>query len=134
GVELHGFLSYLFKAAAIGRRYSIFGYKGKQVRDQIHSYDVCRAFEEFARAPRPGEAYNLGGGRENNLSLLESIAVVEGLLGKRIDVEYVDEARRGDHICYISDLRKLRRDYPNWRITISVEEICRQIASSLESR
>jgi len=134
GVELHGFLSYLFKAAATGRRYSIFGYKGKQVRDQIHSYDVCRAFEEFAKAPRPGEVYNLGGGRENNLSLIESIAVVERLLEKKMEVEYVDEARRGDHICYISDLRKLRHDYPNWRVSIPVEEICRQIASSLEAR
>lgn len=131
GVELHGFLSYLFKAAAIGKRYSIFGYKGKQVRDQIHSYDVCRAFEEFAKAPRSGEVYNLGGGRENNLSLVESIAVVERLLGKKMEVEYVDKARRGDHICYISDLRKLRSHYPNWSVTISVEEICRQIASTV---
>jgi CDP-paratose 2-epimerase len=131
GVELHGFLSYIFKAASINRKYRIFGYKGKQVRDQIHSYDVCRAFEEFARNPRPGAVYNLGGGRENSASILETIELVERHLGKELEWEYVDQARKGDHICYISDLRAFQRDYPGWRVTVPLDEICRQIAESL---
>jgi CDP-paratose 2-epimerase len=131
GVELHGFLSYIFKAAAIGRRYRIYGYKGKQVRDQIHSLDVCRAFEEFARKPRPGEVYNLGGGRDNSLSILETIDLIEPYLGTKMDIEYVEASRKGDHICYISDMRKFREHYPTWSVTLTIDEICRQIAKAI---
>src|ERR1700751_2451004 len=106
GVELHGFLSYLVKVTLSGGRYSVYGYKGKQVRDNIHSYDVARAIEEFAANPRPGEVYNLGGGRGNSVSMLEAIAKIEELTGRKMDWKYVEEARKGDHICYISDLRK----------------------------
>lgn len=117
GVELHGFLSYFVKVAKNGGRYRIYGYKGKQVRDQIHSFDVVRAIEEFTKRPRPGEVYNLGGGRGNSLSILECIDAVEGLLGRKFDYEYVDKNREGDHICYITDLRKLQSHYPDWSIT-----------------
>ena len=123
GVELHGFLSYLVKVAVHGGAYTVFGYRGKQVRDQIHSVDVIRAFEAFARHPRPGEPYNLGGGRANSLSMLEAIAAVEQLTGRKLDWRYEDQARRGDHICYISDLRKLRDHFPAWTVTKSVPEI-----------
>src|SRR3954454_9870552 len=104
GVELHGFLNYLFKVAKEGGDYTIFGYKGKQVRDNIHSFDVISAFETFANDPRPGEVYNLGGCRGNSCSMLEAIEAAEGLTGKKMQVSYVDENRKGDHICYISDM------------------------------
>jgi CDP-paratose 2-epimerase len=130
GVELHGFLSYLVKITASGGKYSVFGYKAKQVRDNIHSYDVVRAIEEFAENPRPGEVYNLGGGRENSVSMLEAIAKIEALTGKKLDWKYVDEARRGDHICYISDLRKLKRDYPNWAISKSLDATLEELVSA----
>lgn len=120
GVELHGFLSYLVRCAVGGRPYCIRGYKGKQVRDNIHSADVIAAFEAFAGAPRPGAVYNLGGGRENSVSVLEAIRLVEEVSGRAIEWTYDDEARRGDHICYISDLRRLEADYPGWRITRSI--------------
>lgn len=123
GVELHGFLSYLVKVAFRGATYTIYGYKGKQVRDNIHSFDVIRAVEEFAAAPRPGEVYNLGGGRANSVSLLEAIARIESLTGRKIRTAYRDEARRGDHICYISDLRKLKSHFPGWSITRSLDDI-----------
>src|SRR5215475_1776671 len=113
GVELHGFLSYLVKVTISGGPYSVFGYKGKQVRDNIHSHDVVRAIEEFTAAPRPGEVYNMGGGRENSVSMLEAIDKIEQLAGKKLDWTYVDENRKGDHICYISDLRKFKAHYPN---------------------
>ncbi len=117
GVELHGFLSYLLKVALSGRTYTVFGYKGKQVRDNIHSFDVVRAFEEFARNPRPGEVYNLGGGRANSISMLEAISRIEALTGRKINWTYSEQARKGDHICYISNLRKLQSHYPAWGIT-----------------
>lgn len=125
GVELHGFLSYLVKVAFSGKPYTVFGYKGKQVRDNIHSYDVIRAFEEFAAAPRPGEVYNLGGGRANSISMLEAIARIEGLTGRKINWSYSETNRVGDHICYISDLRKFQSHYPNWQITRSLDDIFR---------
>ena len=103
GVELHGYLSYVFRAAAHGRRYRIDGDKGKQVRDQRHSYDVCRAFGEFARAPRPGEVFSLGGGRDNSLSIIEALPLIEQHLGVGLETEYADTPRKGGHICYISD-------------------------------
>src|SRR6185503_4332341 len=112
GVELHGFLSYLVKAALTGKTYRIFGYKGKQVRDNIHARDVLRAIHRFYEAPRPGEVYNIGGGRENSCSIIEAADLVAELTGARLKTEYVEEARVGDHICYISDLSKLKSHYP----------------------
>ncbi|MCP4549384.1 MAG: NAD-dependent epimerase/dehydratase family protein [bacterium] len=122
-VELHGFLAYLTRAVNEGRTYRIYGYKGKQVRDNIHSYDVCRFFEIFYRNPRSAAVYNLGGGRGNSISVLEAIRAVEELLGVKARTEYREEARKGDHICYISDLTRLKTDYPEWDITRPLEEI-----------
>ena len=130
GVELHGFLSYLVKVTMTGRAYSVFGYKGKQVRDNIHSYDVVRAIEEFALNPRPGEVYNMGGGRENSISVLEAIDRIGGMTGKKLEWRYVEEPRKGDHICYISDMSKFRSHYPNWRITHSLETILEEITDA----
>ena len=123
GVELHGFLNYLFKVAKSGGIYTIFGYKGKQVRDNIHSFDVIAAFEAFHENPRPGEVYNLGGCRQNSCSMIEAIAAAERLTGHKMDVRYQDENRKGDHICYISDMAKFHRHYPNWSITKPLETI-----------
>jgi CDP-paratose 2-epimerase len=128
GAELHGFLAYLARAIREGRAYRIYGYKGKQVRDNIHSYDVCTAVMAFADSPRPAAVYNLGGGRANSCSMLEAIAALEELHGRSLDAEYVDENRRGDHICYISDLGRFRADYPGWELSISLEEIYEQLA------
>jgi len=130
GVELHGFLSYLVKVALSGGAYSVFGYKAKQVRDNIHSHDVVRAIEEFAANPRPGEVYNLGGGRGNSVSMLEAIAKIAEMAGKKLDWKYVEEARKGDHICYISDLRKFQSHYPNWKITKDLDTIFREIIAA----
>lgn len=134
GVELHGFLSYLVKVAISGGTYSVFGYKGKQVRDNIHSHDVVRAIEEFVASPRPGEVYNMGGGRENSISMIEAIAKIEQMSGKKLDWKYVDENRKGDHICYISDLSKFKSHYPNWKIAIGLDEIFRQIIDDHSER
>ncbi len=130
GVELHGFLSYLVKVALSGGRYSVYGYKGKQVRDNIHSHDVVRAIEEFAANPRPGEVYNMGGGRGNSISMLEAIARIEQLTGRKLDWHYVEEARKGDHICYISNLRKFQTHYPKWKITRSVDAILEEMVAA----
>jgi CDP-paratose 2-epimerase len=130
GVELHGFLSYLVKVALTGGCYTVYGYKGKQVRDNIHSHDVVRAIEEFAANPRPGEVYNLGGGRENSISMMEAIERVERLTGRKLDWHYVDEARKGDHICYISNLAKFKRDYPNWKITRGIDAILEEMTAN----
>jgi CDP-paratose 2-epimerase len=127
GAELHGFLSYLARAIREGRTYRIFGYKGKQVRDNIHSFDVCTAMLAYYEDPRPAAVYNLGGGRPNSISVLEAGAQLEELLGAPFKYEYLDEPRRGDHICYISDLRRLRADYPDWEITVSLDEILQQL-------
>ncbi len=127
GVELHGFLSYLVKCNLAGLEYRIFGYKGKQVRDNIHSLDVARFMAAFIANPRMGEVYNLGGGRANSCSVLEAFALVERLSGRPQVSRYVDQNRIGDHICYYSDLRKMRSHYPSWDITISLEETLRQI-------
>lgn len=134
GVELHGFLSYLVKVTMTGGKYSVFGYKGKQVRDNIHSHDVVLAIEEFASNPRPGEVYNMGGGRENSVSMLEAISRIEQLTGHKLSWTYVDEARKGDHICYISDLTKFRSHYPNWEITKTLDDILREIIAAESSR
>lgn len=130
GVELHGFLSYLLKVALSGQTYTVYGYKGKQVRDNIHSFDVVRAFEEFARNPRPGEVYNLGGGRDNSISMLEAIARIEALTGQKISWTYSEQARKGDHICYISNLAKLKSHYPGWSVTRSLDSILEEMAAS----
>jgi len=127
GVELHGFLSYLVHVAVTGKPYTIFGYKGKQVRDQIECSDVVKAFEAFAKAPRPGEVYNIGGGRENAASVLECITLIEEISGHRVNFTLGDDNRKGDHICYISDLSKLRRDYPDWDIRVPLREIISQM-------
>lgn len=132
GVELHGFLSYLVHVAVNGKPYTIYGYKGKQVRDQIHSEDVIRAFNAFVANPRPGEVYNLGGGRENSASVLECIDLIEQIGGYRVEWTYSDRNRTGDHICYISDLRKLRRDFPEWSITHSLPAIIAEMIRAEE--
>jgi CDP-paratose 2-epimerase len=134
GVELHGFLSYLAKVALTGGTYSVFGYKAKQVRDNIHSHDVVRAIEEFAANPRPGEVYNLGGGRANSVSMLEAIAKIAEMTGKTLNWKYVEEARKGDHICYISDLRKFQSHYPNWKITRNLDTIFQEIIAAQEAQ
>ena len=134
GVELHGFLSYLVKVALTGGTYSVFGYKAKQVRDNIHSYDVVRAMEEYAANPRPGEVYNLGGGRANSVSMLEAIAKIAEMTGKKLNWKYVDENRKGDHICYISDLRKFQGHYPNWKLTKTLDDIFREIIASQQQQ
>jgi len=134
GVELHGFLSYLVKVALEGGKYSVFGYKGKQVRDNIHSHDVVRAIEEFALNPRSGEVYNLGGGRLNSISVLEAIERIEQMTGHKLDWHYVDKARRGDHVCYISNLGKFRGHYPNWEITRKLDAILEEIIASQRAR
>ncbi len=130
GVELHGFLSYLVKVIVSGGKYTIFGYKGKQVRDQIHSHDVIRAFEEFILHPKKGEVYNIGGGRENSASLLECIAMIENITGKKLNWEYSETNRVGDHICYITDLTKLKSHYPNWSITRDLNQIVHEIVDA----
>ena len=117
GVELHGFLSYLIKCNLEGRTYQIFGYKGKQVRDNIHSLDVASFMDRFIQRPEVGEVYNLGGGRNNSISIIEAFKLIEGISGKPMRYEYVDENWKGDHICYISDLSKMRDHYPQWSIT-----------------
>jgi CDP-paratose 2-epimerase len=129
GAELHGFLAYLAKCVREGRPYRVYGYKGKQVRDNIHSYDVCTAFLAFYQRPRVAAVYNLGGGRDNSVSILEAVARFEELIGKRLDYQYVDQNRVGDHICYISDLRRLKADYPGWELTRSLDDILRELAA-----
>jgi CDP-paratose 2-epimerase len=123
GTELHGFLAYLAHAVRAGVPYRIYGYKGKQVRDNIHSYDVCTAIEAFAEAPRVAAVYNLGGGRVNSVSMLEAIARFEDVYARKLDAQYVEEARRGDHVCYISDLRRFQADYPGWELTKTLDAI-----------
>lgn len=130
GVELHGFLSFLVKVAVGGGVYKVFGYKGKQVRDNIHSHDVVRAAEEFFENPRPGEVYNIGGGRENSISILEAFDRIEELTGKPVRWEYHEEPRKGDHICYITDLRKLRSHFPNWNSSRSLDKILEEIVGA----
>ncbi len=134
GVELHGFLSYLVKCNLEGREYSVFGYKGKQVRDNIHSLDVARFIGSFLEAPRCGEVYNLGGGRANSCSILEAFALTEKHTGRRQVHRYVDQNRVGDHICYYSDLRKMRAHYPKWDLTVSLEDTIREIVEAWRQR
>ena len=127
GVELHGFLSYLVKCNVQEIEYKVFGYKGKQVRDNIHAIDVARFIHAFIEAPRIGEVYNLGGGKKNSCSILEAFKIVEDITGKSQTYTYIEDNRIGDHICYYSDLRKMKSHYPGWDITIPLEEINFQI-------
>ncbi len=134
GVELHGFLSYLIKVNITGGEYTIFGYKGKQVRDNIHSYDVARFIEEFFKNPRCGEVYNIGGGRENSTSILEAFERVANITGKPMNFKYLERNREGDHICYISDLSKMISHYPDWGITKPLQIVFEEIVESWEKR
>lgn len=134
GVELHGFLSYLIKVNLEEREYTVFGYKGKQVRDNIHSYDVARFVHAFFENPRAGEVYNIGGGRDNSTSILEAFTRIENISGKKMRYTYSDENRIGDHICYISNLDKMKTHYPNWDITKNLQHVFEEIAESWEKR
>ncbi len=134
GVELHGFLSYLVKVNVAGGHYKVFGYKGKQVRDNIHSRDVACFIERFIAAPRCGEVYNMGGGRDNSCSILEAFQRVEAITGKKMNYEYVDKNREGDHICYISNLDKLKRHFPGWTLTRSLNDIFEETVRAWRER
>jgi CDP-paratose 2-epimerase len=134
GVELHGFLSYLVKCNLERKCYTVFGYKGKQVRDNIHALDVARFIKVFIESPRSAEVYNIGGGKENSCSILEAFEITAELTGNRSEYRYVSENRVGDHICYYSDLRKMRRHYPAWDVTISLRETIEQIVQAWNQR
>jgi len=127
GTQLHGFLAYLMKCAVSGDSYTIFGYKRKQVRDNIHSADLIRAFHEFFKNPRPGEVYNMGGGRSSNCSMLEAISLCEQITGSRLRWKYVEENRRGDHIWWISDISRFQSHYPAWRLEYDVPRILQEL-------
>ncbi len=134
GVELHGFLSYLVRCNVQDRPYKVFGYKGKQVRDNIHSEDVANFIVNFAAAPRAGEVYNIGGGKDNSCSIFEAFSLVEELTGKKQQFTYLEENRIGDHICYYSDLRKMKSQYPKWDITRPLKTIFKEIVDSWQNR
>jgi CDP-paratose 2-epimerase len=127
GARLHGFLSYLMRCTVTGERYTVYGYEGKQVRDNIHSADLVDAFQAFHRAPVPAAVYNIGGGRSSNCSMLEAIELCETIAGRELQWDLSDENRIGDHRWWISDLDPFRRDYPDWDITYGVEDVLRQI-------
>jgi len=127
GAQLHGFLAYLMKCTVTGTPYTIFGYKGKQVRDNIHAYDVVRAFQAFHRDPEPGKVYNLGGGRASNVSMLEAIAACERIAGRELQYTLSDDARIGDHQWYVSDMSDFEARYPEWRLTYGIEDVLRDI-------
>jgi CDP-paratose 2-epimerase len=134
GVELHGFLSYLVKCNVTETRYTIYGYKGKQVRDNIHSYDVSKFADLFINNPKAGVVYNIGGGKQNSCSILEAFEIVKSFTGKNQLYNYTDKPREGDHICYYSDLTKIKRDYPEWDISVTLEDTLKQIVQSWEDR
>ncbi|MBP9826079.1 MAG: NAD-dependent epimerase/dehydratase family protein [Thermoanaerobaculia bacterium] len=134
GVELHGFLSYLVKCNVEGRLYKVFGYKGKQVRDNIHSYDVARFVDAFYENPRVAEVYNLGGGRANSISILEAFDRISQLSGRPMEYEYIEQNREGDHICYISDLSKMKQHFPGWELTKSLDDIFAEIHAASKGR
>lgn len=134
GVELHGFLSYLIKCNLEEREYTIFGYKGKQVRDNLHAEDVARFIHAFCLSPRCGEVYNIGGGKENSCSILEAFSLVEEFSGKRQQFHYVDQPRVGDHICYFSDLSKIKNHYPGWSVTKSLRQTIAEMVESWRQR
>ena len=130
GTHLHGFLAYLAKCVTTGTPYTVCGYKSKQVRDNIHSYDLIRAFDHFFRAPRCGEVYNIGGGRYSNCSMLEAIGICEELSGRALEWQYSDRHRQGDHIWWISDNRKFISHYPQWKLTYDIASICQEITEA----
>jgi CDP-paratose 2-epimerase len=132
-VQLHGYLNYIVRCAASGQPYTIFGFKGKQVRDQIHSDDVAALFLHFYRNPRIGEVYNLGGGRANSISILETITAMEDR-GLSLTTNYVDEPRTGDHICYISDTSKLRAHFPEWSMEYDLDRILDDVVEASVAR
>jgi len=134
GTELHGFLSYLMICAVSGRPYRVFGYKGKQVRDNIHSFDLVEAFVEFIHAPRRGEVYNIGGSRHSNCSMLEAIALCEEISGRKLTWSYEETNRVGDHIWWISDVRKFQKDYPAWKFRYGLREILKGIHRAISER
>ena len=134
GVELHGFLSYLVKCNLEGKEYKVFGYKGKQVRDNIHSEDVVKFMFEFYKNPRCGEVYNLGGGKNNSCSILEAFEIASKFSGREQKFTYMEDNRIGDHICYYSDLSKMKTHYPDWDITITLEETIGQIVDAWKTR
>jgi len=134
GTRLHGFLSYLMKCAVSGREYMIYGYKGKQVRDNIHSHDLVRAFDAFHARPRPGEVYNMGGSRFSNCSMQEAIALCESISGRRMNVRYVEENRIGDHIWWVSSVAKFKAHYPAWSLTYDVRHILEEIYQACTTR
>jgi CDP-paratose 2-epimerase len=134
GTQLHGFLAYLVKCAVTGTPYTVFGYRGKQVRDNIHSADLIRAFDRVFKAPRCGEVYNIGGSRHSNCSVLEAIQICEQLTGRPMDWTYSDGNRTGDHLWWISDVRKFQSHYPDWHLTYDVPQICREIHEALADR
>ena len=131
-VELHGFLSYLFKCIVERKPYNIFGYKGKQVRDQIHSSDVVAAFRAFIQSPKSGVVYNLGGGRGNSASILERIDLIEEITGEQLQYSYTEQNRIGDHICYISNLTKIKNDFPEWDIQVSLHQIVEEMLDNVK--
>jgi len=126
-VPLHGFLAYIIDCAIHGVPYTVIGYKGKQVRDQIHSKDVILAFNEFYKNPKKGEVYNIGGGKENSASILEIINILDSDYGFKLNYTYEENNRIGDHICYYTDIEKFRKDYPGWRITWTLKDIINEI-------
>jgi len=134
GAELHGFLAYLMKCAVTGREYRIFGYKGKQVRDNIHSDDLVECFWRFFEAPRAGAVYNIGGSRHSNCSMLEAIALCEEISGKKMNTVYVPENRIGDHIWWISDVRRFQQDYPGWTYRYTLRATLEEIHNALVKR
>ena len=134
GAELHGFLSYLMKCAMTGREYRIFGYKGKQVRDNIHSSDLVSCFWHFYKSPRCGEVYNMGGSRHSNCSMMEAVQRCEAIAGRKMNTTYVDDARSGDHIWWISDVRKFQAHYPAWKYEYDIDRILDEIYRGFEGR
>lgn len=131
GAELHGFLNYLVKCNLEGRTYNLFGYKGKQVRDNIHSSDLIRAFDEVILKPTQGQVYNIGGSRHSNCSILEATEIIENITSKKMNLNYVSENRKGDHIWWISDVSKFKRDYPNWDYQYNIHDIITDIINNL---
>jgi CDP-paratose 2-epimerase len=134
GTQLHGFLSYLIKCAVTGTTYHIFGYKGKQVRDNIHAFDLVNMFWHYCRSPRPGEVYNAGGGRQSNCSMAEAIRLCERICGKKMNLVYHDENRIGDHLWWISDTRKFQSHYPDWSYSYNLERTVEEIVTSMTAR
>ena len=132
GAELHGFLAYLAKCIMTGKTYFIYGYKGKQVRDNIHAYDLVNAFDHFYHNPGTGQVYNMGGSRHSNISMMEAIQKIEGLAGKKAKTEYEDTARIGDHIWYISDVSKFKKDYPQWDFTYDMDGVLKEIVENIK--